>query len=86
MLLRAADILRRRIDEIAYWETLGNGKPIAQSRGEIGHAIACFEVGAGAARLLHGDSFNALGDSLFGMVLREPVGVVGLVTPWNFPS
>ena len=85
VLLRAADILRRRIDEIAYWETLENGKPIAQSRGEIGHAIACFEVGAGAARLLHGDSFNSLGDSLFGMVLREPVGVVGLITPWNFP-
>ncbi len=85
VLLRAADILRRRTDEIALWETLENGKPIAQARGEIGHAIACFEVAAGAARLLHGDSFNNLGDRLFGMVLREPVGVVGLITPWNFP-
>ena len=85
VLLRAAEILRRRMDEIAYWEVLENGKPITQARGEIGHAIACFEVGAGAARLLHGDSFNSLGDSLFGMVLREPVGVVGLITPWNFP-
>ncbi len=85
VLLRAADILRRRRDEIAYWEVLENGKPIAQARGEIDHCIACFEVGAGAARLLHGDSFNSLGDSLFGMVLREPVGVVGLITPWNFP-
>ena len=85
VLLRAAEILRRRTDEIAYWESLENGKPIAQARGEIGHSIACFEVGAGAARLLHGDSFNSLGDSLFGMVLREPVGVVGLITPWNFP-
>lgn len=85
VLLRAADILRRRRDEIAYWEVLENGKPISQARGEIDHCIACFEVGAGAARLLHGDSFNNLGDSLFGMVLREPVGVVGLITPWNFP-
>jgi betaine-aldehyde dehydrogenase len=85
VLLRTAEILRRRRDEIAYWEVLENGKPISQARGEIDHCIACFEVGAGAARLLRGDSFNSLGDSLFGMVLREPVGVVGLITPWNFP-
>ncbi|PZO65888.1 MAG: sorbosone dehydrogenase, partial [Paracoccus denitrificans] len=85
VLLRAAQILRRRQDEIAYWEVLENGKPIAQARGEVDHAIACFEVAAGAARLLHGDSFNNLGDDLLGMVLREPVGVVGLITPWNFP-
>ena len=85
VLLRAAEIMRRRRDEIAYWEVLENGKPITQARGEIDHCIACFEVGAGAARLLHGDSFNNLGDGLFGMVLREPVGVVGVITPWNFP-
>jgi betaine-aldehyde dehydrogenase len=85
VLLKTAEILRRRRDEIAYWEVLENGKPISQARGEIDHCIACFEVGAGAARLLHGDSFNSLGDNLFGMVLREPVGVVGLITPWNFP-
>lgn len=85
VLLRIAEILRRRRDEIAYWEVLENGKPISQARGEIDHCIACFETGAGAARLLHGDSFNSLGDNLFGMVLREPVGVVGLITPWNFP-
>ncbi|MFD1880232.1 aldehyde dehydrogenase family protein [Paracoccus pacificus] len=85
VLQRTADLLRQRAGELAYWETLENGKPIAQARGEINHAISCFEVGAGAARLLHGDSFNSLGDGLFGMVLREPVGVVGLITPWNFP-
>lgn len=85
VLLRAAEILRRRRDEIAYWEALENGKPISQARGEIDNCIACFEVGAGAARMLHGDSFNSLGDDLFGMVLREPIGVIGLITPWNFP-
>ena len=85
VLLRVAEILRRRREEIAYWEALENGKPISQARGEIDHCIACFEVGAGAARMLHGDSFNSLGDDLFGMVLREPIGVVGLITPWNFP-
>ena len=85
VLQRAAEVLRRRRAEIAYWEVLENGKPISQARGEIDHCIACFETGAAAARLLHGDSYNSLGDGLFGMVLREPIGVVGLITPWNFP-
>ncbi|NHO20006.1 aldehyde dehydrogenase family protein [Acetobacter oeni] len=85
VLLRAAEGLRRRRDEIARWEVLENGKPVAQASGEIDHCIACFETAAGAARLLHGDSFNNLGDGLFGMTLREPIGVVGLITPWNFP-
>ncbi len=76
VLLRAAEILKRRRAEIAYWEVLENGKPISQAMGEIDHSIACFEIGAGAARMLHGDSYNSLGDNLFGM---------GLITPWNFP-
>ncbi|NHN90199.1 aldehyde dehydrogenase family protein [Acetobacter conturbans] len=85
ILLRAAEGIRRRLDEIALWEVLENGKPLSQAKGELNHCIACFETAAGAARLLHGDSFNNLGDDLFGMALREPVGVVGLITPWNFP-
>ena len=85
ILQRAAELLRARREELAYWEVLENGKPIAQALGEVEHCIACFETGAGAARLLHGDSFNNLGDSLLGLTLREPVGVVGLITPWNFP-
>jgi betaine-aldehyde dehydrogenase len=85
VLLRAAHIIRRRADEIAYWETLENGKPISQARAEVDGCAGMFEFGAGAARLLHGDAFNNLGDSLFGIVTREPIGVVGLITPWNFP-
>ncbi|WP_408873464.1 aldehyde dehydrogenase family protein [Gluconobacter roseus] len=85
VLLKVAGLLRERRDEIAYWEVLENGKPISQAKGEIDHCIACFEMAAGAARLLHGDTFNNLGEGMFGMVLREPIGVVGLITPWNFP-
>jgi len=85
VLLRAAGIIRRRADEIAYWETLENGKPIAQARAEVDGCAGIFEYAAGAARALHGDAFNNLGDKLFGMVTREPIGVVGLITPWNFP-
>ncbi|MGN6537676.1 MAG: aldehyde dehydrogenase family protein, partial [Mesorhizobium sp.] len=85
VLLRAAQILRRRTEEIAYWETLENGKPISQARAEVGGCAGMFEYAAGAARALHGDAFNNLGEGMFGVVTREPIGVVGLITPWNFP-
>ncbi|MEM8916575.1 MAG: aldehyde dehydrogenase family protein, partial [Pseudomonadota bacterium] len=85
VLLKAADGIRARRDEIAYWETLENGKPISQSRAEVDGCVSIFEYAAGAARALHGDSFNNLGDGMFGLVTREPIGVVGLITPWNFP-
>ncbi len=85
VLLKAADGIRTRLDEIAYWETLESGKPISQVRGEVGGCVGMFEYAAGLARSLHGDSFNNLGDGIFGVVTREPVGVVGIITPWNFP-
>ena len=85
VLLKAGALIRERAEEIAYFETLENGKPIAQARGEVGGCADMFEYASGLARSLHGDSFNNLGDGMFGMVTREPVGVCGLITPWNFP-
>ncbi len=85
VLLRAAEILRARVEDIAYWETLENGKPIAQARAEVEGCTGMFEYASGLARSLHGDAFNNLGDGMFGVVTREPVGVVGIITPWNFP-
>lgn len=85
VLLKAAEGIRTRAEEIAYWETLENGKPISQARAEVGGCVGMFEYASGLARALHGDSFNNLGDGMFGVVTREPVGVVGVITPWNFP-
>ena len=85
VLLRTAERIRARAEEIAYWETLENGKPISQSRGEVAGCAGMFEYAAGVARTLHGDAYNNLGDKLFGLVTREPIGVVGVITPWNFP-
>ncbi|MDB3928959.1 aldehyde dehydrogenase family protein [Paracoccaceae bacterium] len=85
VLLKVAKIIRDRQAEIAYWETLESGKPISQTQGEVAGCADMFEYASGLARTLHGDSFNNLGDSLFGIVTREPVGVVGVITPWNFP-
>ncbi len=85
VLLATAQGIRERADEIAYWETLENGKPIAQARAEVAGCAGMYEYASGVARSLHGDSFNNLGDGMFGLVTREPVGVVGVITPWNFP-
>lgn len=85
VLLRAGALIRERAEELAYLETLENGKPISQARGEVGGCADMFEYASGLARSLHGDSFNNLGDGMLGLVTREPVGVVGIITPWNFP-
>ncbi len=85
VLLKAGALIRERAEEIAYFETLENGKPISQARAEVGGCADMFEYASGLARSVHGDSFNNLGDGMFGLVTREPVGVVGIITPWNFP-
>ncbi len=85
VLLAIADGIRARLDELAYWEVLETGKAITQARAEMSDAAGHYEYSAGVARTLRGDSFNNLGEDLFGVVTREPVGVVGLITPWNFP-
>ncbi len=85
VLLRTAELIRQHSEALALCETLETGKPISQSRGEVLGAAGIWEYAAGQARALHGDTFNNLGDSLLGLVTREPVGVVGLITPWNFP-
>lgn len=85
VLLKTAELIRQHCEELALCETLETGKPIAQSRGEVLASAGIWEYAAGQARALHGDAFNNLGDDMLGLVTREPVGVVGLITPWNFP-
>ena len=85
VLRRAAEAIERRIEELALLETLENGKPLAQSRAEISAAADLWHYASALARNLHGDSYNTLGSATLGVVLRDPVGVVSVITPWNFP-
>ena len=85
VLLRTARLIRENLDELALWETLETGKPISQSRAEINDGAGHYEFCAGLAQSLAGEAFNNHGDDMFGVVTREPVGVVGLINPWNFP-
>lgn len=85
VLLRTAALIDARREDIARLDALESGKPIAQARGEIEGAADIWRYAASLARTLSGDSYASLGDAMLGVVLREPVGVVSIITPWNFP-
>jgi acyl-CoA reductase-like NAD-dependent aldehyde dehydrogenase len=77
--------LMERADEIARLETLHNGKPIFESRQiEIPAAAECFQYYAGWADKIHGETIPVKGSYLT-YTLREPVGVIAAIVPWNFP-
>ena len=82
---RLADRLLERADEVARLETLHNGKPIFESRQiEIPAAAECFEYFAGWADKVMGETIPVKGNYLT-YTLREPLGVVAAIVPWNFP-
>ncbi|HEX6707200.1 MAG TPA: aldehyde dehydrogenase family protein [Albitalea sp.] len=85
VLRQVADAILARKSELALMESLENGKPLAQSAAEIEAAADLWQYAATLARNLHGDSYNTLGENTLGVVLREPIGVVSIITPWNFP-
>jgi acyl-CoA reductase-like NAD-dependent aldehyde dehydrogenase len=85
ILLKAADLIGSRLEEVARLDALESGKPIAQARGEIAGAVDIWRYAAALTRTLHGESYANLGDPMLGVVLREPIGVVSIITPWNFP-
>src|SRR6185369_10151504 len=80
-----ADLIERNIDEIAELETLDNGKQIFESRQvDMPMVIDVLRYYAGLATKIHGETVNTF-ETAFTYTLREPVGVVGLIIPWNFP-
>ncbi|MBV8173024.1 MAG: aldehyde dehydrogenase family protein, partial [Verrucomicrobia bacterium] len=84
-LLKAADLIRQQKEELALVETLESGKPIAQARDEMDWAAGLWDYAATLSRHNYGDAYNSLGPAMLGLVIREPIGVVGIITPWNFP-
>nr|MDQ4041591.1 aldehyde dehydrogenase family protein [Actinomycetota bacterium] len=83
-LLRAlADAIEARHDELATLEARNAGKPITDARGEIEMVVEAFRYYAGAPERLLGDTIPVAGG--VDMTFREPLGVVGLIVPWNFP-
>ncbi len=85
ILFRALDILRTRANELAETLTREEGKTIADSRGEVQRAMNILEFTAGEGRRLGGATIPSELPNNFIYTLRQPVGVVALITPWNFP-
>jgi acyl-CoA reductase-like NAD-dependent aldehyde dehydrogenase len=86
LLWHVADLIEQHADELAELETLDNGKPIRAARhGDIPMAVRHFRYYAGWASKLEGATIPVSHPNQFVYSLREPMGVVGLIIPWNFP-
>jgi betaine-aldehyde dehydrogenase len=83
LLHRLANVLEEHLDELAVLEARNAGKPIGDARGEMGMVVDTFRYYAGAPERLLGDTIPVAGG--LGFTVREALGVVGLITPWNFP-
>ncbi len=85
VLWKLGDLILANADELARLETLDNGKPITESRYvDIDMVAKCFHYFSGWASKLTGDT-TSVNAGTFTYTLREPVGVVGAIIPWNFP-
>ncbi|MGR4067667.1 aldehyde dehydrogenase [Billgrantia sp. C5P2] len=84
VLLRLADLMEAHKHELALIDTLDMGKPVSSSLGDMAGAIACIRYQAECIDKLYGEVAPTGEDSL-ALVLREPIGVVAAIVPWNFP-
>jgi acyl-CoA reductase-like NAD-dependent aldehyde dehydrogenase len=85
ILWKVADLIEANLAELAELETLNTGKPLGEStRVDLPHTIDCFRYYAGWATKIHGETIPVRGP-YFTYTLREPIGVIGQIIPWNFP-
>ncbi|MCH8207240.1 MAG: aldehyde dehydrogenase family protein, partial [Chloroflexi bacterium] len=85
VLFKALDILERRADEMARSITTEEGKPLADAQGEVKRAMNVIEYAAGEGRRMFGYTTPSELPSTLAYTVRRPVGVVAIITPWNFP-
>lgn len=85
ILYKIGEAITAHVDELAYCETIDIGKPISESRNiDVPFVANLFDYYAGWADKYHGETIPVRGNFL-NYTLREPLGVVGAITPWNFP-
>jgi len=84
ILFRLAAVVREHAAALAELETRNNGKPIAEAEADVADVATCFEYYGGMATKLHGEVIPVPDDAL-SLALREPIGVCGLIIPWNYP-
>ena len=86
LLFKVADILERKFEQISEEMTREEGKTLPEAKGEVRRSINIFRYFAGEGSRLHGIQAPSERDRVHMFAIRRPVGVFGLVTPWNFPS
>jgi acyl-CoA reductase-like NAD-dependent aldehyde dehydrogenase len=82
---KIAQLIAERASDIALMEVRDNGKALATAKGELGAIVDCFEFYAGAATKNFGETLPPPLPTYLANTVREPVGVVGAIVPWNFP-
>ena len=85
LLYKVAELLQERKEQLAQLMTQEMGKVLSEARGDVQEAIDMAYFMGGEGRRMHGYTAPVEMPEKFGMALRDPVGVIGLVTPWNFP-
>jgi succinate-semialdehyde dehydrogenase/glutarate-semialdehyde dehydrogenase len=86
LMRRLHDAIMDNRDELAELLTLEQGKPLAESRGEVGSSASYILWFTEEARRVYGDTIPSPWGERRMMAIRQPVGVIGAITPWNFPS
>ncbi|MCA1439436.1 NAD-dependent succinate-semialdehyde dehydrogenase [Ensifer sp. IC4062] len=86
ILRRWHDLIVEHADDLAAVLTAEMGKPLAEAKGEVLHAAAYVEWYAEEAKRVYGETFPAPANDRRMLVIKQPVGVVGTITPWNFPA
>ena len=86
ILRKLYDLMLANADDLAVIMTAEQGKPLAESKGEIAYAASFIEWFAEEGKRIYGDTIpqNAKGRRI--LVLKEPIGVFAAITPWNFPA
>ena len=86
LIYRIADLMEDRAEDLAQIETLDNGKPINYARGDVAASVGAMRYYAGWADKIHGSTHNVnMMGNFHVYTIKEPVGVVALVVPWNYP-
>ncbi|GAA3129541.1 aldehyde dehydrogenase (NAD+) [Kribbella aluminosa] len=85
VLARASRLIEDRIDDLAAAITREQGKRLSEARGEVTRGLAILDFHVGEARRMNGETTAAEEPRTIVLTFRRPIGVVGLITPWNFP-
>lgn len=83
---KLGELMLRDADRLAAIMTAEQGKPLSEAKGEINYAASFLEWAAGEAPRMYGETIPANSSDKRIMVLRQPVGVCAIITPWNFPA